>query len=316
MRRNSDYMTRRIDHIFLRDDFITHHGDITDSANIYSLLSKIAPDEIYNLAAQSHVAVSFDVPEYSANTVAIGALRLLSAIKDLGLSSRFYQASSSEMFGGKIFNSPQNEWTPLEPQSPYASAKAFAYWTTRNYRDAYDIHASNGILFNHESPRRGYTFVTKKITKAIANLEKGSQEALVLGNLDSSRDWGYAKEYVEGMWRILQHDVADDFVLGTGVSTTVRDFVTYCFEAVGKIIIWQGEGKNEIGVDLHSGKTMVVIDERHFRPNEVDYLCADASKAEKILGWKAKVTIKELAKLMVDYDLMYEEYGHDISSDG
>lgn len=310
MRRNSDYMTRRIDHILFREDFITHHGDLTDAANIYSLLAKIRPDEVYNLGAQSHVAVSFDVPEYSANVDAMGTLRLLAAINDLRLDSRFYQASTSELYGGQPDTVPQNETTPFSPQSPYGTAKQFAYWITRNYRDAYGIFASNGILFNHESPRRGKTFVTKKISRAVARIKKGEQQELLLGNLDAERDWGYAPEYMDAVWRIMQLPEPMDLVIGTGKATSVRQFVEYCFEEVGIALQWRGAGDREQGCDADTGDVLVRVDPTYFRPNEVDSLRADPRLAQETLGWKAETSVRSLAAMMVKYDLQYSEYGY------
>lgn len=310
MRRNSDYMTRRIDHILFRDDFITHHGDLTDAANIYSLLAQIRPDEIYNLGAQSHVAVSFDVPEYSANVDAMGTLRLLSAMVDLKLDSRFYQASTSELYGGLPGTAPQNEDTPFCPKSPYATAKQFAYWITRNYRDAYGLYACNGILFNHESPRRGKTFVTKKISRAAARIKQGQQQELLLGNLDARRDWGYAREYVDAIWRMMQLPEPTDLVIGSGTTTSVRQFVEFCFDEVGIAIEWRGHGLNEKGIDKATGTVLVRLDKAHVRPNEVDLLQADPAQAKQLLNWETVVTPRELAAMMVQYDLRHAEYGH------
>lgn len=307
-RRTSLFNTARIEHLY-RDrhekdvNFYLHYGDMTDATNLIRLLQETRPDEIYNLAAQSHVHISFDVPEYTANADAVGTLRLLEAMRILGLGekSRFYQASTSELFGRSA--PPQNEETPFRPCSPYATAKLYAYWTTINFREAYDFHASNGILFNHESPIRGETFVTRKITRAIAAIRKGTQDCLFLGNLDAKRDWGHARDYVDGMWRIVQHDTPDDFVLATGESHSVREFVERAFDVVGIPIEWQGEGLDEVGVNADSGKTIIQIDASYFRPNEVDFLLGDPSKAERLLGWKAETTFDALVEEMVEADL-------------
>jgi GDPmannose 4,6-dehydratase len=309
VRRNSDFTSKRIDPILYNENFTTHYGDVVDSSSLHTLLAKIEPDEIYHLAAQSHVAVSFEVPDYSAQVNALGTLRLLTAIRDVGLPARFYQASSSELFGGFPETLPQNENTPFSPQSPYAVAKLFAYWTVRNMREAYGLHASNGILFNHESPRRGRTFVTKKISQAVANIAKGKQQLIKLGNLDARRDWGYAPEYVEAMWTMLQQPQADDYVIGTGVSHSVREFVEWAFKAVDIELEWVGSGIEEQGIDTKTGELRVVIDPVYFRPLEVNELCADNSKAERALGWKPKVLAPLLAKIMVDYDMLFDEYG-------
>ncbi|MDR0664443.1 MAG: GDP-mannose 4,6-dehydratase [Helicobacteraceae bacterium] len=309
MRRSSVFTTQRIERFFTHPRLKIHLGDLTDSSNLHSLLSKIQPDEIYNLGAQSHVGVSFEVPEYTAEVDAIGAIRILDAIKDLHLKPRFYQASTSELFGGLAHTAPQSETTPFYPKSPYGAAKLYAYWITINYRESYDLFACNGILFNHESPRRGETFVTKKITKAVANIRKGKQERLVLGNLNAKRDWGYAKEYVEAMWLMLQQNTPSDLVIATGETHTIREFVELAFAQIGVEIVWRGEGINEKGIDRESGKTLVEIDARYFRPAEVELLCGDPSKAQKLLGWKAKTMLKELVKLMVEYDLRHDDYG-------
>ncbi|MDD3492545.1 MAG: GDP-mannose 4,6-dehydratase [Candidatus Thermoplasmatota archaeon] len=306
-RRASLIKTDRIDHIYqdpheknLR--FILHYGDMTDSSNLNRILDKIDPDEIYNLAAQSHVQVSFEVPEYTAEVDALGTLRLLDAIKEVGVKCRFYQASSSEMFGNAV-ESPQSEHTPFNPESPYAAAKVFAHWVTKNYRDAYNLFTCNGILFNHESPRRGETFVTRKITRAVANIVAGSQEKLYLGNLDAQRDWGYAPEYVEAMWQILNHDSPDDYVIATGESHTVREFTEAAFNYAGFGIEWEGTGKMEKGVDADSGKTLVEVDPRYFRPVDVEILKGDSSKAKRYLGWNPKIRYHELVKIMMDADM-------------
>jgi GDPmannose 4,6-dehydratase len=261
LRRNSVFTSQRIDHIINHDRFHTYHGDLSDSSNLHSLLSKIKPDEIYNLGAQSHVGVSFEVPEYTAEVDAVGTIRLLDAIKDLGQAPRFYQASTSELFGGLPETAPQNEKTPFYPKSPYAAAKLYAYWVTVNYREAYGMHASNGILFNHESPRRGETFVTKKITKAVARIFRGEQEILTLGNLDAKRDWGYAKDYVECMWLMLQQNTPDDYVVATGHTYTVRQFVEFAFAEIGINLRWEGSGRNERAIDKNNGKVRVLVDQ-------------------------------------------------------
>lgn len=308
-RRSSSFNTARIDEIYedthnAEPRFFLHYGDLTDSLNLIKLLQEIRPDEVYNLAAQSHVQVSFETPEYTANVDAIGTLRMLEAIRALGLGghTRFYQASTSELFG-KVAEIPQSETTPFYPRSPYAAAKLYAYWVCVNYREAYSLFASNGILFNHESPIRGETFVTQKIAMAVANIELGRQETLYLGNLDAKRDWGHAKEYVEGMWRILQHEKADDFVLATGRTETVRRFVELAFARIGRSLTWLGSGVEEEGLDAKSGDVLVKIDPRYFRPTEVDLLVGDPSKAKEQLGWEAKVRLEELVKEMVDVAL-------------
>lgn len=313
VRRSSVFNTQRINHLLGNENFFTYHGDLTDSSNLHTLLGRINPDEVYNLGAQSHVAVSFEVPEYTAEVDAVGTIRLLDAIKDLGIKPKFYQASTSELFGGLPETAPQNELTPFYPKSPYGAAKIYSYWVTVNYRESYNMFACNGILFNHESPRRGETFVTKKITKAVANIKKGKQLELRLGNLDAKRDWGYAKDYVEMMWLMLQQDTPKDYVVATGKTYTVRQFVEYAFEEVGIDLRWEGEGENEVGIDAHSGKILVLIDTKYYRPAEVELLWGDPSKAERELGWKAKTDLKELVKIMVDYDLKYDSYGGDLT---
>lgn len=280
-----------------------HYGDMTDTSNLNRLLERIRPDEIYNLAAQSHVGVSFGSPEYTADVTGVGTLRLLDAIRDSGIKTKFYQASTSELYGGLPDTAPQSEKTPFYPKSPYGVAKLYSYWITVNYRESYDMFACNGVLFNHESPRRGETFVTRKITRAVANIHLGNQECLYLGNLDSKRDWGYAKDYVEGMWMMLQQEEPDDFVLATGETHTVREFCELSFKHLGYDLAWKGEGINEIGYDKKSGKTFIQIDPRYFRPAEVDLLWGDPSKAEEKLGWKRKLDFEGLVKLMVDSDL-------------
>ncbi|MBF0231449.1 MAG: GDP-mannose 4,6-dehydratase, partial [Desulfamplus sp.] len=308
-RRASLFNTDRIDHLY-QDPHVEnrrlqlHYGDLTDSTNLIRIVQEAQPDEIYNLAAQSHVQVSFETPEYTANADAIGALRLLEAIRILGLSekTKFYQASTSELYG-LVQEVPQKETTPFYPRSPYAVAKLYAYWITVNYREAYQMFACNGILFNHESPIRGETFVTRKITRAVARISLGSQEKLYLGNLDAKRDWGHAKDYVEGMWRILQADQPEDYVLATGVTTTVRAFVEQAFAEAGMTIEWQGTGVDEIGVNLRTGKVLVEIDPRYFRPTEVDLLIGDATKAQVQLRWKPRYTLKKMIQEMVQSDL-------------
>ena len=304
-RRTSLINTSRIDDIYIdphneNSKLFLYYGDLTDSLNIVRLIQNIKPDEIYNLAAQSHVQVSFETPEYTANADAIGTLRILEAIRLTGLTdTRLYQASTSELYG-KVMEIPQSETTPFYPRSPYAVAKLYAYWICVNYREAYGIHASNGILFNHESPFRGETFVTQKIAQAVAKIQAGTQDTLYLGNLDAKRDWGHAKEYVEGMWRMLQQDTPDDYVLATGKMETVRTFAELAFESIGKNIIWKGSGIDEYGVDEETGKTVVKVDPKYFRPTEVDLLIGDPSKAKEKLGWEAKTTIKELVSEMVE----------------
>ena len=278
-----------------------HYGDLTDSSNLNRLVEKTNPDEIYNLGAQSHVQVSFEVPEYTAEVDGIGTLRFLDAIKETGVKTRFYQASSSELYG-LAQEVPQNEKTPFYPRSPYAAAKLYAYWIVVNYREAYNLFACNGILFNHESERRGKTFVTRKISVAVAKIMTGQQDMLLLGNMDAKRDWGYAPEFVEGMWRMLQTDKPDDYVLATGETHTVREFVEEAFKVLGEEIIWQGKGTEEIGLLKSNGKQVVGINPRYYRPTEVDLLLGDYSKAKKYLGWEPKTTFKQLVKLMVEAD--------------
>lgn len=307
-RRSSSFNTGRIDHLFKdtheeATNFHLVYGDMTDSTNIIRIIQEIQPDEIYNLAAQSHVQVSFETPEYTANADATGALRILEAIRLLKLEgkTRFYQASTSELYG-KVQEIPQKETTPFYPRSPYAVAKLYAYWITVNYREAYGMHASNGILFNHESPLRGETFVTRKITRAVAAIELGQQKALYLGNLDAKRDWGHARDYVEGMWRILQMDQSDDYVLATGETHAVREFVELAFAEVGREIAWSGTGVDEVGVDARTGAELVKIDPRYFRPTEVDLLLGDPSKAFAKLGWRHTTPFRDLVKEMVASD--------------
>jgi GDPmannose 4,6-dehydratase len=309
-RRASSFNTRRIDHLYQDQHekdvpFILHYGDMTDSTNLIRIVQDVQPDEIYNLAAQSHVKVSFETPEYTANADALGALRLLEAIRILDLEgkTRFYQASTSELYG-LVRETPQKETTPFYPRSPYATAKLYAYWITVNYREAYGMFASNGILFNHESPIRGETFVTRKITRAAARISLGLQKKLYLGNLDSKRDWGHAKDYVAGMWLILQQETPDDFVLATGETHTVREFTTLAFQEAGISLRWEGSGAGEKGINAQTGETVVEVDKRYFRPTEVDVLLGDASKARARLGWKPVHTFAELVKDMVRSDIL------------
>lgn len=307
VRRNSVIRRDRIDHLSddpaLRDRFFLHYGDLTDSCNLTALIHRVQPDEVYNLGAQSHVAVSFEVPEYTAEATGVGTIRLLDAIYQSGVPAKFYQASTSELFGGLPETAPQNERTPFYPKSPYGAAKLYAYWVTVNYRESYGMYAVNGILFNHESPRRGENFVTRKITIALARILAGKQEKLSLGNLNAKRDWGFAGDYVEGMWLMLQQDKPDDFVLATGETHTVREFVEKAFEAGGIKLAWRGEGVNEQGYDVKSGKVLVNVDPRYFRPSEVDLLWGNATKAERVLGWKRKVDFEELVRMMVNAEL-------------
>lgn len=313
LRRSSVFTSQRIDHIFNHQRFHTYHGDLSDSSSLNRLLKKIEPKEIYNLGAQSHVGVSFEVPEYTAEVDALGTIRLLDAIRDLSFKTRFYQAATSELFGGLPETAPQSEKTPFYPKSPYGAAKLYAYWITVNYRESYGLYACNGILFNHESPRRGETFVTKKITKAVANIYKGKQHVLKLGNLDAKRDWGYARDYVEMMWLMLQQDTPKDYVAATGKMHTIRQFVEMAFLEVGIFLDWQGSGIDERGVCRKTGRVLIEIDRKYFRPAEVELLQGDASLAEKELGWKAKTTLKELVHMMVQYDLKYDDFGGDLS---
>ena len=308
-RRSSSFNTGRIDDLYVDPHdptarFFLHYGDLTDSTNIIRVVQETQPDEIYNLGAQSHVQVSFETPEYTANSDAIGALRILEAIRILKLEkkTRFYQASTSELYG-KVLETPQSETTPFYPRSPYAAAKIYAYWVTVNYREAYGIHASNGILFNHESPLRGETFVTRKITRAVAAIHHGLQDVIYLGNLDAQRDWGHAKDYVEGMWRILQQDEADDYVLGTGEMHSVREFVELAFSKIGTTIEWSGQGTDEIGKSAETGDILVRIDERYFRPTEVDLLLSNPAKAKEKLGWVHSTPFETLVAEMLNADL-------------
>ena len=306
IRRSSSFNTFRIDHLYRNKDILDkrmflHYGDLTDSSNLNRLVERIEPNEIYNLGAQSHVQVSFEVPEYTAEVDGVGTLRFLDAIKETGIMTRFYQASTSELYG-LAQEVPQTEKTPFYPRSPYGVAKLYSYWITVNYREAYNLFASNGILFNHESERRGKTFVTRKISVGVSNIMLGRQENLVMGNLDSKRDWGYAPEYVEGMWRMLQADKAEDFVLSTNETHTVNEFIEESFRVLGEEVEWRGEGTNETGILHSTGKEVVCIDPRYFRPTEVDLLIGDYSKAKEKLGWEPKTTFKELVKIMVEAD--------------
>uniref|UniRef100_A0A914CE82 GDP-mannose 4,6-dehydratase n=1 Tax=Acrobeloides nanus TaxID=290746 RepID=A0A914CE82_9BILA len=314
IRRSSSFNTARIEHLYSNPithhadcSFNLHYGDMTDSSCLIKLISTIQPTEVYHLAAQSHVKVSFDLPEYTAEVDAVGTLRLLDAIHACGLTNkvRFYQASTSELYG-KVQEIPQKETTPFYPRSPYAVAKLYSYWIVINYREAYDMYACNGILFNHESPRRGETFVTRKITRGVAKISLGQQETVELGNINALRDWGHAKEYVEGMWRILQHDTPEDFVIATGRHYSVRKFVELAFQEIGKTIVWEGEGVNEVGKDAETGVVRVKINPKYYRPTEVELLIGDPTKAKEKLGWEPKITIEELVKEMVasDIDLM------------
>ena len=314
-RRSSSFNTGRVDHLYADPHegatrFHLHFGDLTDATNLIRLVQEIQPTELYNLGAQSHVQVSFETPEYTANSDALGTLRLLEAIRLLGMekSCRFYQASTSELYG-KVVETPQSETTPFHPRSPYAAAKLYAYWICVNYREAYGIHASNGILFNHESPIRGETFVTRKITRAVAAIELGLQKRLYLGNLDAVRDWGHARDYVDGMWRILQQPEPDDYVLATGEAHSVREFVERAFNEIGRAIEWRGAGTDEEGVDGASGDVLIKIDPRYYRPTEVEHLLGDASKAQRLLGWTHQTGFADLVREMVaaDLDVMARE---------
>jgi GDPmannose 4,6-dehydratase len=308
-RRSSLFNTQRIDHLYVdphegANRFFLHYGDLTDATNLVRIIQETRPDEIYNLAAQSHVQVSFETPEYTANADALGTLRLLEAIRILGMEHkvRFYQASTSELFG-KAQEIPQRETTPFYPRSPYAAAKLYSYWITVNYREAYGLHASNGILFNHESPLRGETFVTRKITRAATRIKLGLQEKIYLGNLDAKRDWGFAGDYVEAMWLMLQQEQPGDYVIATGKSASVREFCSLAFREAGIDLAWDGRGVNEKGLDAASGKVLVEVDPRYFRPTEVDCLTGDASKARAALGWRPRVALPELIRMMVQADL-------------
>ncbi len=312
-RRASSFNTERIDHLYqdphsVDKKFVLHYGDLTDTSNLVRILQEVKPDEIYNLGAQSHVQVSFEVPEYTADADGMGTLRLLEAIRILGMEKkiRFYQASTSELFG-KVQEVPQRETTPFYPRSPYAVAKLYAYWIVVNYRESYGLHASNGILFNHESPIRGETFVTRKVTRAAARIKLGIQNKLFMGNIDAKRDWGFAGDYVELMWLMLQQDKPDDYVMATGITTTVRDFISMAFSEAGIILAWQGHGVDEKGIDSASGRVLVEIDPRYFRPAEVELLIGDPSKAKKKLGWEPKVQLPELVSMMVQNDIKLAE---------
>jgi GDPmannose 4,6-dehydratase len=314
-RRASLFNTQRVDHIYsepqdVHSRFVMHYGDLTDSTNLIRIIQESQPDEIYNLAAQSHVQVSFETPEYTGNSDALGTLRILEALRILGMMERvrFYQASTSEMYG-KVQAIPQSETTPFYPRSPYAVAKLYAHWITVNYREAYGIHASSGILFNHESPIRGETFVTRKITMAVARIREGRQDKLFLGNLDAERDWGFAGDYVEGMWRMLQHPTPDDYVLATGEKHTVREFCQLAFGRAGIDLEFRGEGVDEVAIDSATGKEVLAIDPRYFRPTEVELLLGDSSKARRVLGWTPRVSFNELVDMMVDADLATVQSG-------
>ena len=306
IRRHSTPCTERIDHLLADksnvDRLFLHYGDLTDSASFHRLIMEIKPDEVYNLAAQSHVAVSFEVPEYTAEATGVGTVKLLEAIRQSNLPIKFYQASTSELFGGIPGTAPQSEATPFYPKSPYGAAKLYGFWITKNYRESYDMFACNGILFNHESPRRGETFVTRKITLAVGRIIAGKQEKLSLGNLDAKRDWGFAGDYVEGMWRMLQQDKADDYVLATNETHTVREFVELAFKEVGVDIEWKGVGVDEKGYCKKTGKLLVDVDPQYFRPAEVELLWGDSTKAEKELGWQRKVSFPDLVKMMIQAD--------------
>jgi GDPmannose 4,6-dehydratase len=309
LRRSSVFTSKRIDHLIENQNLITYYGDLSDSSNLHRLIAKIKPDEIYNLGAQSHVAVSFEVPEYTAEVDAIGAIRLLDAIRDSDIKCKYYQASTSELFGGIPGTEPQNELTPFHPKSPYGVAKLYAYWITANYRESYGIFACNGILFNHESPRRGETFVTKKITQAVARISQNKQKVLSLGNLDAKRDWGHAKDYVYAQWLMLQQDEPRDYVIASGETHTVREFVELAFKEVGVEIKWKGHGAKEKGINLNTNKVIVEVDSKYFRPSEVELLLGDPSKAEKELSWKRKISFEELVSCMVKYDLENDDFG-------
>lgn len=307
IRRHSTVCTDRIDHVLENKEykkrFFWHYGDLTDSSNLSLLMMRIKPDEVYNLAAQSHVAVSFEVPEYTAEATGVGTIRLLEAIRQSGCNCRYYQASTSELYGGLPGTAPQSEKTPFYPKSPYGAAKLYSYWITVNYRESYDMFTCNGILFNHESPRRGDNFVTRKITLAVANICAGKQEKLSLGNMDAKRDWGFAGDYVEGMWLMLQQEKPGDYVLATNETHTVREFVEMSFKEVGITIEWKGSGVEEKGYDMETGRLLVDVDPQFYRPAEVELLWGDSSKAEKELGWKRKVNFPELVAMMVDEDM-------------
>jgi len=321
-RRSSSFNTERIDHLYQfpqaeNKKFILHYGDLTDTSNLVRIIQEVQPDEIYNLGAQSHVQVSFEVPEYTADTDGVGTLRLLEALRILNMEKkvRFYQASSSELFG-KVQEIPQKETTPFYPRSPYAAAKLYAYWIVVNYRESYGMYACNGILFNHESPIRGETFVTRKITRAAARIKLGLQDKLYMGNIDAKRDWGYAGDYVELMWLMLQQENPDDYVMATGVTTSIREFITMAFEDAGIKLHWEGSGINEKGIASSTRKTLVEIDPRYFRPAEVDLLIGDPSKAKEKLGWQPKVQLPELVKMMVANDIKLAQKEQYLKSGG
>ena len=311
IRRSSTFNTSRIEHLY-QDPHVTgaklhlHYGDLSDSSNLNRILEKIKPDEIYHLGAQSHVRISFDMPEYTGDVTGLGTLRLLDAIRETGIKTKFYQASSSEMFG-KAAEIPLKETSPFHPRSPYGCAKVYGYWITKNYRESYGLFATNGILFNHESPRRGETFVTRKITKGLAKIKLGKEDRLYLGNLDAKRDWGYAKDFVYGMWLMLQHNKPDDFVLATNETHSVREFVEEAAKYFGYTIVWKGKGLKERGIDKKTGKVLVEIDPKYFRPAEVDVLLGDYSKAKRVLGWKPTTKFKALVKLMAESDYKHEQ---------
>jgi GDPmannose 4,6-dehydratase len=310
IRRSSTFNTSRIDHIYEDEHsgdgkLYLHYGDLSDGSNLNRILEKVGPDEIYHLGAQSHVRVSFDMPEYTSDVTGLGTLRLLDAIRDTGIKTRFYQASSSEMFG-KAVEIPLKETSAFYPRSPYGCAKVYAYWITKNYRESYGLFASNGILFNHESPRRGETFVTKKITRGLARVKLEKDDALYLGNLDAKRDWGYAKDYVEGMWRILQHTEPDDFILATNETHSVREFAEETARYLGMKLSWKGNGVDEVGVDETTGKEVIKIDPKYFRPAEVDILLGDYSKAKTLLGWEPTTKFTDLVRMMTEEDLKSE----------
>jgi len=315
IRRSSSFNTGRIEHLYQdpheKGNLFLHYGDLTDSTNLTSILAQVQPDEIYNLGAQSHVKVSFEMPEYTGEVDGIGTLRLLDAIRSTGLEKkvRFYQASTSELYGG-VYKEAQNEKTPFYPRSPYAAAKLYGYWITVNYREAYGLHASNGVLFNHESPRRGPTFVTRKITRAVARIKEGKQRTLFLGNLHAKRDWGHAKDYVRAMWMMVQREKAEDFVIGTGETHSVKEFVEKAFTVVGIHITWKGEGIDEVGYNEH-GEEVIKIDPRYFRPTEVEFLLSDPKRAKEILGWVPEISFEQLVKEMVEKDLELVRAGKD-----
>lgn len=317
VRRSSSFNTDRIDHLYKdqHEDNVKmflHYGDLTDSSNLNRLIEKIRPTEIYNLGAQSHVQVSFEVPEYTAEVDATGTLRLLDAIRETGVDCRFYQASTSELYG-KVQEVPQTETTPFYPRSPYGVAKQYAYWIVKNYRESYGLHASNGILFNHESPRRGETFVTRKITMAVARISRGLQECLYMGNIDAQRDWGYAPDYVQMMWMMLQQETPDDYVVATNEMHTVREFIEKSFACVDIEIEWEGEGVDEVGKNKATGDVVVRMDERYYRPCEVEQLLGDPAKAKKQLGWEPKVKFEELVKIMIEGDLrLLDKPGYEV----